>query len=102
MGSENRADQAWDFLSNWFTSGFLWVAVTLPAVPGRAVDSERRMRYSGQARAGDGPDCLPGRRRRGATGAILGISVILSIKPAREPVPAVSSISKQARHEAFA
>ena len=35
MGSEKRADQAWDFLSNWFTSGFLWVAVTLPAVPGR-------------------------------------------------------------------
>jgi len=24
MGSENRADQAWDFLSNWFTSGFLF------------------------------------------------------------------------------
>jgi hypothetical protein len=79
MGSEKRADQAWDFLSNWFTSGFHWVAVTLPAAPG----------------CGFGvPDALfwaaTGRRwlvivfqavAAGlAGGAILGITVILSMR----------------------
>ena len=41
MGSENRADQAWDFLSNWFMSGFL-VGANWRQVEGQCAVLERR------------------------------------------------------------
>ena len=81
MGSENRADQAWDFLSNWFTSGFLRVAASLPAVPGRLWIRGAGCAILGKHGPATALIVFQAAAAGGATGAILGIWVILSMLP---------------------